>query len=257
MTWSSCHDLSWNSKAQMHISGSNGNTAHKVKLDGSRSNTSSLLCPRWMRDPSRPNASSRSMDGNEKRRMKSGRLLLPENSSSERTLSSGIHSSCASSPSRNLLTLMQDTRTWKSGAPFFWGKDIADRKPQPSEMVLLYAERNAWRDIHNRVYEGAALKDAMTVQKADALFWQREVYERLSKPDKGSSQPKGSGGRDPHGHRFRLSGPKANKTRRVSRPRGPRRGRTTTGPRIRQHRPKGTAIPQGFPFQEQMPGKLW
>ena len=84
----------------------------------------------------------------------------------------------------------QDLEEWYS---FFWGKDIADRKPQPSEMVLLYAERNAWRDIHNRVYEGATLKEAMTAQKADTLFWQREVYERLSKPDKGSGQPKGQG----------------------------------------------------------------
>ena len=50
----------------------------------------------------------------------------------------------------------QDLEEWYS---FFWGKDIADRKPQPSEMVLLYAERNAWRDIHNRVYEGATLKE--------------------------------------------------------------------------------------------------
>ena len=90
----------------------------------------------------------------------------------------------------------QDLEEWYS---FFWGKDIADREPQPSEMVLLYAERNAWRDIHNRVYEGATLKEAMTAQKADTFFWQREVYERLSKPDKGSGQPKGSGGQNPKG----------------------------------------------------------
>ena len=72
-------------------------------------------------------------------------------------------------------------------------------KPQPSEMVLLYAERNAWRDIHNRVYEGATLKDAMTAQKADTLFWQREVYERFSKPDKSSGHPKGSGSQNNKG----------------------------------------------------------
>ena len=29
---------------------------------------------------------------------------------------------------------------------WFWGKDIADRRPPPSEQVLLYAERNAWRN---------------------------------------------------------------------------------------------------------------
>jgi len=45
----------------------------------------------------------------------------------------------------------QDLEEWHA---FFWGKDIADRKPAPSETVLLYAERNAWREIHNKVYEG-------------------------------------------------------------------------------------------------------
>ena len=39
----------------------------------------------------------------------------------------------------------------------------------------------------------------MTAQKSDTLFWQREVYERLSKPDEGSGQPKGSGGQNPKG----------------------------------------------------------
>ena len=38
---------------------------------------------------------------------------------------------------------------------FFLGKDVADRKPAPSETVLLYAERTAWREIHNKVYEGS------------------------------------------------------------------------------------------------------
>eukprot|EP00435_Cladocopium_sp_Y103_P060109 s690_g21.t2 len=71
----------------------------------------------------------------------------------------------------------QDLEDWYA---FFWGKDIADRKPAPSESVLLYAERNAWREIHNRVYEGASLKTAMTEQKADTLFWQREeIPQRL------------------------------------------------------------------------------
>ena len=53
----------------------------------------------------------------------------------------------------------QDFEDWYA---FFWGKDIAERKPLPSETVLLYAERNAWRQIHNKVYECATLKDAMT-----------------------------------------------------------------------------------------------
>jgi hypothetical protein len=32
---------------------------------------------------------------------------------------------------------------------WFWGRDIADRRPGPSEQVFLYAERNARREIHN------------------------------------------------------------------------------------------------------------
>jgi hypothetical protein len=39
---------------------------------------------------------------------------------------------------------------------WFWGRDIADRRPAPNEQVLLYAERNAWREIHNLVYGGLA-----------------------------------------------------------------------------------------------------
>ena len=70
----------------------------------------------------------------------------------------------------------QDLEDWYA---FFWGKDIAERKPPPSETVLLYAERNAWRQIHNKVYEGATLKDAMSSLKDESLLWQREVYERL------------------------------------------------------------------------------
>lgn len=83
----------------------------------------------------------------------------------------------------------QDLEDWYR---FFRGKDIADRKPPPSETVLLYAERNAWREIHNRVYEGSTLKEAMAAQKADTLFWQREVYERLQKPQNRTQGPKGN-----------------------------------------------------------------
>ncbi|CAE7365727.1 unnamed protein product, partial [Symbiodinium necroappetens] len=66
---------------------------------------------------------------------------------------------------------------------WFWGPDIAGRTPTPSEKTLLYAERNAWRSIHNRVFEGKSLKEAMLEIRADALFWTREVYERA--PGKG------------------------------------------------------------------------
>ncbi|CAE7402536.1 ppsC, partial [Symbiodinium microadriaticum] len=54
---------------------------------------------------------------------------------------------------------------------WFWGPDIAGRTPAPSEKTLLYAERNAWRSIHNLVFEGKSLKEAMLEIRADALFW--------------------------------------------------------------------------------------
>ena len=47
--------------------------------------------------------------------------------------------------------------------------------PPPSEKTLLYAERNAWRSIHNLVFEGKSLKEAMLEVRSDALFWTREV----------------------------------------------------------------------------------
>ena len=52
---------------------------------------------------------------------------------------------------------------------WFWGPDIAGRIPTPSEKTLLYAERNAWRSIHNLVFEGKSLKEAMLEIRADAL----------------------------------------------------------------------------------------
>ena len=74
---------------------------------------------------------------------------------------------------------------------WFWGRDIADRHPTPTEQVLLYAERNAWREIHNLVYGGMGLKEAMTQIKPDTLFWTREVYELVArqKGNKGSAGP--------------------------------------------------------------------
>lgn len=89
----------------------------------------------------------------------------------------------------------EDLEEWYA---FFWGKDIADRKPAPSEGVLLYAERNAWRDIHNKVYEGATLKEALTAQRNDTLFWQREVYERLPKANERTHGTQGQKGTNPY-----------------------------------------------------------
>ena len=131
----------------------------------------------------------------------------------------------------------QDLEDWYR---FFWGKDIADRKPPPSETVLLYAERNAWREIHNRVYEGSTVKEAMAAQKADTLFWQREVYERLQKPqDRRPNTQRARAKPSRHGHRHRTNGPRANRPRKVSPGSALQRGKTPIGPRTGPQPPRG------------------
>ena len=56
---------------------------------------------------------------------------------------------------------------------WFYGEDIAGRRPPPSDTTLLFAERNAWRKIHEMV------------------LWQREVYEHLNRaPEKGKNKGK-------------------------------------------------------------------
>lgn len=64
---------------------------------------------------------------------------------------------------------------------WFYGEDIAGRRPAPSESILLYAERNAWRKIHDLVHGGETLSSALRMIRQDLLFWQREVYERVNK----------------------------------------------------------------------------
>ena len=80
----------------------------------------------------------------------------------------------------------QDLEEWYR---WFWGKDIADRRPPPSENTLLWAERNAWREIHNLVYGGKTLKEAMDLVRRDTLFWTREVYESVQRQKGNKGQP--------------------------------------------------------------------
>ena len=118
---------------------------------------------------------------------------------------------------------------------WFWGKDIADRRPPPSEQVLLYAERNAWREIHNLVYGGLGLKEAMAQLRQDTLFWTREVYESVAR-QKGN---KGSGPGQPSPRDATLRGHQLshNGTNKKDHPKGvrlkgpwdPEKGRTLNG----------------------------
>ena len=74
---------------------------------------------------------------------------------------------------------------------WFYGEDIAGRKPPPSDTTLLFAERNVWRKIHEMVHQGTTLSEALKNIRGDFLFWQREVYEHLNRaPEKGKSKSK-------------------------------------------------------------------
>ena len=78
---------------------------------------------------------------------------------------------------------------------WFYGPKVAGRRPSPSDQTLLYAERNAWREMHELMHSGLTLKQAMKEVKEDSLFWMREVYERVIQQnskgrDKGSGKTK-------------------------------------------------------------------
>ena len=77
---------------------------------------------------------------------------------------------------------------------WFYGPSIAGRRPPPSEFTLLWAERNAWRQIYQLMADGSTLKNAMKTIREDQLFWTREVYERvLFQQLKTPKDPKGKG----------------------------------------------------------------
>ena len=74
---------------------------------------------------------------------------------------------------------------------WFYGEDIAGRRPPLSDTTLLFAERNAWRKIHEMVHQATTLSDALKNIRGDFLFWQREVYEHLNRaPEKGKNKGK-------------------------------------------------------------------
>ena len=77
---------------------------------------------------------------------------------------------------------------------WFYGPAIAGRRPAPSEFTLLWAERNAWRQIYQLMADGSTLKEAMKTLREDQLFWSREVYERvIFQQLRTTSDPKGKG----------------------------------------------------------------
>ena len=90
----------------------------------------------------------------------------------------------------NLCITKEELDSWYE---WFYGEDIAGRSPPPSEAILLYAESNAWRKIHDMVHGGTTLSEALRTIKLDLLFWTREVYERVNKQTVKTIQTKGKG----------------------------------------------------------------
>jgi hypothetical protein len=85
---------------------------------------------------------------------------------------------------------------------FLLGPAIAHRTPPPSVMVLMIAERKAWREVVISMHKGVPLRQALKDVQADSLFWQREVYERIHKetpstftdsPKRGKGEYRGKG----------------------------------------------------------------
>eukprot|EP00435_Cladocopium_sp_Y103_P012846 s2373_g3.t1 len=68
----------------------------------------------------------------------------------------------------NLALTKRELDDWYN---WFYAKDIAGRHPAPSEAILLYAERNAWRRIHDLVHGGETLSQALKTIRQDLLFW--------------------------------------------------------------------------------------
>ena len=91
----------------------------------------------------------------------------------------------------NLKVTKEELDDWYA---WFYGEDIAGRKPPPSDTTLLFAERNAWRKIHEMVHQGTTLSNALKNIRGDFLFWQREVYEHLNQAPEKEEQGQGTQG---------------------------------------------------------------
>jgi hypothetical protein len=63
---------------------------------------------------------------------------------------------------------------------FLEGPEVASRRPAPSLAVIMVAERKAWREIALKMHNGHTLAQSVKKQMESFLFWQREVYERIS-----------------------------------------------------------------------------
>ena len=132
---------------------------------------------------------------------------------------------------------------------WFYGPKVAGRRPSPSDQTLLYAERNAWREMHELMHSGLTLKQAMKEVKEDSLFWMREVYGGSSsktpkEETKGQGRPRRANGGLPFANRNgRNQAERAN-------PRIKARGKEPSPNPLIGRLTGPSRIQKGFPFAE-------
>ena len=89
---------------------------------------------------------------------------------------------------------------------FIEGPEIATRpNTRPTLAVMRQAERAAWKKICLHIHDNMTLTNAIGKVRTDSLFWAREVYEHIAKPEqkgdqrgwKGDSKGKGKKGKSP------------------------------------------------------------
>ena len=145
---------------------------------------------------------------------------------------------------------VQDLEEWYT---FFWGKDIADRKPAPSEQCYCML-----RETHGERSTTKSMKDAPS--KADTLFWQREVYERLPKQQdkaqgsKGTSQTsKGKGKSKPTWSPAQTQWSKGKQSQKGKPSKGTSKGKDSSWPKNWAPSTGGYAVLPGSPSLQQVP----
>ena len=130
---------------------------------------------------------------------------------------------------------MSSSKTWRTGIVSFGEKTLQIASHLPARQCYCML-----RETLGARSTTGSLKEAMAAQKADTLFWQRGVYERLQKPqDRRPNTQRARAKPSRHGHRHRTNGPRANRPRKVSPGSALQRGKTPIGPRTGPQPPRG------------------
>ena len=145
---------------------------------------------------------------------------------------------------------------------WFYGPTVAGRRPSPSDQTLLYAERNAWREMHELMHSGLTLKQAMTKVKEDSLFWMREVYEMvIHQHSKGKEKGPGKSKKGKWGPPIRQPYWEKPSGKGKTKDKGKGKGTKSKSSDWPSHwafkNPKGVPFCRDYQSQEPMPGPVW